>query len=297
MRGMPLFALLLAIAMPAMAQHANEDASRPAPPRAMATPGQSDPHAGHAMPHMPAQQDTSALALPAPTSEEQPAASSDPDGMRMQDHMDDDPVLSTVLFERFERQYGGDTTATAWELQGWVGDLENRLWLRSEGERRAGAAHGDLELLWGRPAGPWWDVLAGVRHEFGDGPDRDWVAVGVQGLAPYKFEVSATAYLGSNGRTALRALVAYELLLTNRLILQPRIEAQAHGKDDARRGIGSGLSDATAGLRMRYELHRRFAPYLGLEWRRSFGRTRDMAHDATAGGMDRRWVAGVRFWF
>ncbi len=212
--------------------------------------------------------------------------------------MDDDPVLAMLLFDRIEWQHGSEGSGAAWELQGWIGDLENRIWLRSEGERRDGrTGHGDLELLWGRPTGPWWDVLAGVRHDLGPGPSRDWIALGVQGLAPYKFEVAATAYLGSDGRAALRAEAEYELLLTNRLILQPRLEAELHAKDDAARSVGRGLSDASLGLRLRYEVQRRFAPYVGYEWSRSFGRTADFADASGEPRRDQQWIAGLWFWF
>jgi copper resistance protein B len=212
--------------------------------------------------------------------------------------MDDDPVLAMLQFDRLEWQHARAASGLGWELQGWVGDLENRVWLRSEGVRRNGAtSHGDVELLWGRPSGPWWDALAGVRHDLGHGPRRDWLAFGVQGLAPYKFEVAATAYLGTGGRFAARAEVEYELLLTNRLVLQPRLEADLYGKDDPERGTGKGLSDAALGLRLRYELHRQFAPYVGYEWSRTFGRTADLAGAAGQERSDHMWVAGVRFWF
>lgn len=257
-------------------------------------PGASPPPTAPDGPPQPA----SPAPFAPPTAAERAAAFPDLHGMAMQDHMDDDPVLATLSFDRLERQHGRGGDALAWELQGWVGDLENRLWLRSEGERRGGRVdHGDLELLWGRPTGPWWDVLLGIRHDLGHGPSRDWLALGVQGLAPYKFEVSATAYLGTGGRAALRTEAEYEVLLTNRLILQPRIGANLHARDDPARGTGRGLSDASLGLRLRYEVRRRFAPYAGYEWRRSFGRTADLAQAAGDARSERQWVAGLRFWF
>ena len=164
--------------------------------------------------------------------------------------------------------------------------------------RRDGVtAHGDVELLWGRPRGPWWDVVAGIRHDIGDGPARYWLALGVQGMAPYKFEVEATAYLGPSGRTALRAEAEYDVLLTNRLVLQPSLEVELHGRDDPERGIGSGLSEGELGLRFRYEARREFAPYAGYVWSRKFGRTADFARTGGEHVADRMWVAGIRFWF
>ena len=152
-------------------------------------------------------------------------------------------------------------------------------------------------MLWGKPVDAWWDLVAGVRQDIGEGPDRSWLALGVQGLAPYKFEISATAYLGDGGRSAASLEAEYEVLLTNKLILQPVVEATLYGRDDPTIGIGSGLSEVEAGLRLRYEFRREFAPYIGYEWRRQFGKTADFARDAGEPVQDHHWVAGVRFWF
>lgn len=236
--------------------------------------------------------------LPPPTAEERAAAFPDLHGMDMRDHMDDDPLIGMLQFDHLEWQDDGDTAGLGWNLLGWLGRVDNRLWLRSEGERRDGhTEHGDVELLWGHATGPWWDALVGVRHDFGAGRPRDWAAFGVQGLAPYKFEVAATAYVGESGRLAARAEAEYELLLTNRLILQPKLEANLYSRDDPENGIGRGLSDAEFGLRLRYEFRREFAPYIGYVWSRRFGKTADIADAAGGGRSERQWVAGVRFWF
>ncbi|MBT8128902.1 MAG: copper resistance protein B, partial [Gammaproteobacteria bacterium] len=128
-------------------------------------------------------------------------------------------------------------------------------------------------------------------------PDRAWLAFGVQGLAPYWFELDAAAYIGEAGRTAFTLEAEYELLLTQKLILQPRIETNWYGKRDAARGLGDGLSDLSAGLRLRYEIRREFAPYLGVEWARKFGETEDFARAAGLDPDETRFVAGLRFWF
>lgn len=185
-----------------------------------------------------------------------------------------------------------------WELRGWAGGNDGRLWLRSEGERRDGVTgDADLELLWGRPTGPWWDALAGVRHDFGQGPSRDWLAVGVQGLAPYKFKVAATGYVGCSGRLAARFEAEYDLLLTNRLVLQPRAEANLYSRDDPAHGTGKGLSDVEAGVRLRYEITRQFAPYSGYEWTRRFGKSADVVGRLDEDHSHTTWVAGLHFWF
>ncbi|EQD70574.1 Copper resistance B precursor, partial [mine drainage metagenome] len=121
-----------------------------------------------------------------------------------------------------------------------------------------------------------WDSTLGVRHDFGNGPGRNWAAFGVQGLAPYWFDIEATGYVGAGGRTAARFKAEYELLITQRLILQPEFEANLYGKPDPAWRLGSGLSDASLGLRLRYEIRREFAPYIGVVWQRVFGGTADL---------------------
>lgn len=224
---------------------------------------------------------------PSLTREQREAAFPDPGGMDMREHMDDDPVIATLLFDQLEWRDDGDLSGTAWKLRGWIGDGEHRVWLRTEGERPAGNTRGDVELLWGRPTGPWWDMLLGVRHDVGAGPRRDWLAMGVKGLAPYKVEVEATAYVGPAGRLAARAEAEYDVLLTNRLVLQPKLEANAWSPDAE--AHGDARVDASFGLRLRYELRREFAPYLGYAWSREFG--------GGANATEGQWVAGMRVWF
>lgn len=205
---------------------------------------------------------------------------------------------SFVLFDRLEAVDLDHGRGEAWEAQAWIGSDLNRVWLRSEGEREGGRTEAaDLEVLYGRSVSPWWDVVAGVKHDFKPGDSRDWAAFGVQGLAPYKFELSATAYVGESGATAATVEAEYEVLLTNRLILQPRVEVEAFGKDDAARGLGSGLSTMEAGLRLRYEFTRQFAPYVGLAWERAYGGTADHRRVEGEAIEDTRFVAGLRLWF
>jgi copper resistance protein B len=152
-------------------------------------------------------------------------------------------------------------------------------------------------VLWGHAVAAYWDTQLGVRYDSGVGPDRGWLAFGIQGLAPYWFEVDATAYVGNGGRTALRLGAEYELLLMQKLILQPRIEVNVYGRRDQARNIGSGLSDGAAGLRLRYEMTRQVAPYVGVEWAGKFGESADFARAAGEKRYETRWVAGVRLWF
>ena len=212
--------------------------------------------------------------------------------------LSDEHSFGALRVDRLERVYTRDGNATAYDAQAWFGRDYDRLVLKAEGD----AARGKLqdartEVLWGHAVATFWDTQLGVRYDSGVGPDRGWLAFGIQGLAPYWFEVDATAYVGNNGRTALRLGAEYELLLTQKLILQPRIEVNVYGRRDQARDIGSGLSDGAAGLRLRYEITRQVAPYVGVEWAGKFGESADFARAAGEKRSETRWVAGVRFWF
>jgi copper resistance protein B len=236
--------------------------------------------------------------LPPVTEDARAAAFPDVAATDMHAHMEHDPLTATLLAEQFEGQAGSGDDVLKWDATGWVGHDMNRLWLRTEGERPSGrSGEARTELLWGRPVTAFWDLLAGVRHDVGPGPARAYAAFGVQGLAPQWFHVEATAYLGESGQAGLRLQADYDWLFTNRLILAARAEAQAWGEDDEPVRIGSGVSTGSAGLRLRYEIRREFAPYLGIEWQALFGDTADFARAAGEERRDTRVVAGVRFWF
>ena len=246
---------------------------------------------GHPMPR-PADQPSTPIPV---LTDEDRAAAVPPPG----DHpVHDDSLQHYVLFNRLEGFDTDDGSGMEWEGQGWIGKDRDKLWVRSEGERTGGHTESaDLEVLYGRAIARWWDVVAGVRHDFKPGASRDFVAIGVQGLAPYKFEVEATAYIGQSGQAGARLEVEYETLLSNRLILQPLVEVNAYAGNDARRGIGAGLGTAEAGLRLRYEITRQFAPYIGIVHERAFGRTADMRRADGDDANDTRIVAGFRIWF
>lgn len=210
----------------------------------------------------------------------------------------DEHHRGSVRVERLERVHTEDGVSTAYDLQAWYGRDYDRIALKAEGDYAEGTLHeARTELLWSHAVAGYWDAQLGLRHDSGTGPSRTWLAAGIQGLAPYWFEVDATAYVDGDGRTALRLAADYELLLTQRLVLQPRAEAAFYGKSDTAHGLGSGLADAVVGLRLRYEPSRRFAPYLGVEWAGKYGETADLARAAGAATDETRWVAGLRFWF
>jgi copper resistance protein B len=218
--------------------------------------------------------------------------------MNMAAMMDEDPFNRFMLFDRLEAQDGEHGEILSWDFQSWIGRSARRVWIKSEGERESGTTErAELQLLWGRPIARWWDVVAGVRQDFRPGPSQGWAAFGIQGLAPYRFDIEATAFVGEGGRTAARLEAEYEFLITNRLILQPLVEFDWYGEDDAARGIGSGLSSVESGLRLHYEFRREIAPYIGLTRERTFGHTADLARAAGIDTRATRLVAGVRVWF
>ncbi|WP_326519854.1 copper resistance protein B [Xanthomonas arboricola] len=254
------------------------------------------PHA-EAVTQTPASPSTGALPrtpIPEPTAEEIAAAFAP-----LQHHAMHAPGINHyVLLDRLE---AFDTTRGSgqdWEARAWIGGDIDRLWLRSEGERQDGRTQAaSVEAFYGHAISPWWDLLVGARQDIGADEHRSWAAFGVQGLAPYKFETEATLYVGSGSRAALRLEGEYEVLLTNRLILQPRVEADIALTDDGRRGVGSGLEQVEVGLRLRYEITRRFAPYIGWVHSRSFGDTARRAAIDDEPARDSRFVAGLRIWF
>jgi copper resistance protein B len=224
-----------------------------------------------------------------------PAMGGEPEHDASHAHGEDDDILSYVLLDQFEFRNGDRERALAWDVKGWMGTDINRLWLRSDGAMVSGHAESaSVEVLYGRSVSTWWDVVAGMRREVGPGDSQSFAAFGLQGLAPQRVDIAVTAYVGNHGHTAARLTAGYELLLTNRLVLQPHVELDAYGKTDIARERGSGISRFHAGLRLRYEVTRQFAPYIGVTWERAIGKTADLT---TGGGSELRGVAGVRAWF
>jgi len=206
--------------------------------------------------------------------------------------------LASLRVDNLEAVRTRGNTLVPYDLEAWYGRTYDRAVLKAEGDIDGGElAEARTELLWGHAFAAFWDSQLGVRYDSGAGPNREWLAFGVEGLAPYWFEIEATAYLGESGRSALRLDASYDLLLTQKLVLQPRIEANIYGKRDVERGLGSGLSDVSAALRVRYEIRRELAPYFGIEWVRKYGETEDLARAAGDDPNDARLVAGLRFWF
>ena len=207
--------------------------------------------------------------------------------------------FSQVIFNLAEYQAvkGGD--GYRWDGEAWFGGDINRLTLKTEGEGllRGGVEAAEVQALYSRAVDPYWNLQAGVRHDFRPGPQRTYATVGVEGLAPYWFDVEAALFLSDKGDLLARVEGYYDQRITQRLILQPRAELNFAAQDVRDNRIGSGLSTVELGLRLRYELAREFAPYVGVSWERKVGDTARFARADGDGRTSKSVVFGVRFWF
>ena len=211
--------------------------------------------------------------------------------------MDDRALFGKMMLNRLESR-DAEATTYEWDAAAWYGGDFNKLWFATQGEHVDGSVtDARVELLWDRILTAWWSTRLGLREDFGEGPTRDWIAFGVAGLAPGFFDLEAMAFVGDSGRTALRLSADYDLLITQRLVLQPQAEVNLYGSDDPERLIGAGVSDLEIGLRLRYEFSREFAPYLGVSWAKRFGDSADLAQAAGVDPDELSWVAGLRVWF
>ena len=185
-----------------------------------------------------------------------------------------------------------------WDVQGYYGGDIDKFWFKSEGEGSFGEPVQDAEVqaLYSRAIAPFFDLQAGIRQDL-TGPDRTHAVVGIQGLAPYMFEVDAAAFLSNKGDLTARIEAEYDQRITQRLILQPRAEVNLSAQDIPELGIGSGVDNVELGLRLRYEIVPEFAPYLGIEQEWKLGGSRDFARLNGEDASVTNYVVGVRFWF
>ncbi|SPU47925.1 Copper resistance protein B precursor [Brevundimonas diminuta] len=207
---------------------------------------------------------------------------------------------TAVLIDSIEASFGDGADGYSWGAQGWTGGDINRFWWKTEGEGEIdGKLHeAEVQALYSRAIAPFWDVQAGVRQDFRpDGDDTTHLTVGVQGVAPYWFEMSAAAFLSTEGDLTARAEAEYDQRITQKWILQPAIEVALSASDIPELEIDSGLTSVTAGLRLRYEIRKEFAPYVGVEWTRSLGDTADYAKARGQDPEDTRFVVGIKAWF
>lgn len=218
---------------------------------------------------------------------------------QQQHHFADQAIFSYLLVDQLEYQSTDGPNALAWEAQGWLGGDYNRVWFKTEGEKESGGSveEAELQVLYSRLVAPYWEFQIGLRHDFEPDPARTHAVVGVTGLAPYWFEVDAAAFLSEDGDLTARLEAEYELLLTQKLILQPLIEVNLAARDVEELGIRSGFTDLELGLRLRYEIMREFAPYVGVTWHRLLGGTADLAREEDEDVESFAMVAGFRIWY
>lgn len=317
-------------ARPAPDPHAAHRAAAPQ------TPPAADPHAGHVMPSAPAPaaapdphagHDMSGMRMgppDVPTSADDAGRPSGPTvparAMEGPVHAADavfgaeamaasrrtlmvengDVRTTAVIIDRAEASFGDGEDAYLWDVQGWSGGDINRFWWKSEGEGAFGDGieEAELQALYSRAVAPFWDVQAGVRHDIRpDGDDTTHLVLGVQGLAAHWWEIDAAAFLSTEGDLTARIEAEYDQRITQRWILQPRIEVEASASDIPALEVGAGLSSIEAGLRLRYEIRPEFAPYVGLEWSRAFGDTADYLEAAGGEAETTRFVIGLKAWF
>ena len=210
----------------------------------------------------------------------------------------DDPFLTYGKIDQLEVRSTEGPDPLVLEGQFWAGYDLNKLWVKAEAEL-VDNDYEELELqaLYSRAISPYWNVQIGARKDFEPEPKRDWGVIALQGLAPYFFEVAASLFVGGAGRTGLRLSAEYELMFTQRLVLVPEFELNAYGHNDEETGVGSGLADAQFGLRLRYEIRREFAPYIGVNWIKKYGNTADFASAEGEDIEDTQLVIGIRAWY
>ncbi|GGE12829.1 copper resistance protein B [Polymorphobacter glacialis] len=204
-----------------------------------------------------------------------------------------------ILFNLAEYQARKGSDGYRWEGEGWFGSDINRFVVKTEGEGdlRGPLDAAEVQALYSRAIGPWWNLQAGVRHDIRPEPQRTYATLGIEGLAPYWFKASGALFLSNKGEVLGRLEGFYDQRITQRLILQPRGEINLAAQDIAEIGVGAGLSDIEVGLRLRYELAREFAPYVGVEWAGKIGETARLARAAGDQPSAVNYVAGIRFWF
>lgn len=212
--------------------------------------------------------------------------------------VDDQQPFTFLLVDRLEYRAQPGPNVRNWDAQGWVGGDLNKFWFKTEGEDEPGRGteRAELQLLYARRIAPFWHAQAGFRREGRPGSWGNAAVLGVQGLAPYWFETEAMLFVERKG-VAARLEFETDLLVTQRFILQPRFETQLSGFTDRERGMGRGLQHVELGMRLRYEIRREFAPYIGIVWSRQFGETARIARGEGSAVRGTGVVAGVRMWY
>ena len=207
--------------------------------------------------------------------------------------------FSKFLIDQLEARIGKGRDGYFLNAETWYGGDLSKLWLKSEieGERGRKPEQAEVQALWSHAIDPWFDLQAGLRFDANRGPNRSHLVLGVQGLAPYWWEIDGAVFLSNKGEVTARAEAEYDLRITQKLILQPRLEVDLSAQDIQELGIGSGLSTADLSLRLRYQISQQFSPYVGLSYERAFGGTRKFRRDEGERAGALSFVTGLRWWF
>ncbi|MGH8567403.1 MAG: copper resistance protein B [Gammaproteobacteria bacterium] len=211
-----------------------------------------------------------------------------------------DRILSYVQAEQSEFRFAqGGAETYSWDVRGWIGGDYERLWFKTQGDDRLDGAveTAELQLRYTRLVTAFWELAAGVRYDLEPEPSRGFAVFAAHGLAPYLYEVDADAFISEDGDVSARIEVEYQILITQRLVVQPALELDFAVQEVEEAGVGPGLSQVELGLRLRYEIVPELAPYVGFVWERKVGRTADLARRRGEDFDVPAFVAGVRFWF
>lgn len=212
----------------------------------------------------------------------------------------DNQTFAVFRVDRLEYQTNEGEADLLWDVQAWVGADYNKLWFKIEGMwlfDKETFEEAEVELLYSRNIATFWDLQVGVRHNFKPDPSRTFAGLGVEGLAPYWFEVDATVYISDDGDISANLEAEYDLLLSQRLILQPRFETNFAVQEVEDLNIGSGINDIELGLRLRYEIRRQFAPHIGVSWSRKLGETANLMEADGENIEATSFVVGLKLWF
>jgi copper resistance protein B len=204
------------------------------------------------------------------------------------------------LLDRAEYGFQNGINSYAWEGTGWIGNDYNKLWLKTEGSGPVDGGSPDsaqFQVKYGRAISPLFSAQIGLRYDAYPTPTQGFAVFDLQGLAPYWFEVENQLYVSQHGDVSFDGEYEYDLRFTQRLILQPRVEFTVAATDASRYGLGSGLRSTEMGLRLRYEIKREFAPYIGVRWEQQYGDTKDMAQTAGESTSSTAFVIGLRAWY
>jgi len=201
--------------------------------------------------------------------------------------------------DRIETGLSNDVDSYVWDVQGWYGGNHNRAVFKSEGEGEQWDSPEDaeLQLLYSRLFAPFWEWQIGVRQVFSPDPDRTYAVLGLQGVMPYEFEWDSALFISEEGKVSARIEAEYDINVTQRLILQPRVELNAALSDDRAIGAEAGLLSSEAGIRLRYQLRREISPYFGIAWEQLYGSSKDAVREAGESASVTALVLGVQLWF